>query len=477
MQNLKKTDPAIYKLVEEEKKRQFEVLEMIPSENYTSQAVLEALGTELANKYSEGYAKKRYYQGNKVVDEIEMTAVDRAKKLFGVPYANVQPYSGSPANTAVFFALLEPLRDKIMGLSLAFGGHLTHGAPVSISGKYFKTVPYTLSPNGDFDFDEIEKIAVREKPKIIIAGFTAYPKVIDFKKFARIADKIGAYLLADISHIAGLVVGGVHPSPVPFAHIVTTTTHKTLRGPRGAMIMVTEKGLKKDADLGDKIDKAVFPGLQGGPHDNQTAAIAVALLEASQPEFKRYAKQIVANSRVLADELNKFGFKLVGGTSENHLILIDLSSKKVNGALAAYALEVAGIVVNKNAVPNDTMPPFYPSGIRLGTPAITTRGMKEKEMKQIAKWINVVVDEIQGKLPKDGAQMKKKDRFSSLSEHPSEAESGELARINRQWNSAKEDKEARAKYWKEFKEKTKRNATLLRIQKEVKTLTKNFPLP
>lgn len=436
---LKQTDPAIYKLIEEEKKRQFEVLEMIPSENYTSQAVLEALGNELANKYSEGYAKKRYYQGNKVVDDIEILAMDRAKKLFGVPHANVQPYSGSPANTAVFFALLEPLKDKIMGLTLSFGGHLTHGSPVSLSGKYFKAVPYTLSPDGTFDFEKIEKIAVREKPKIVIAGFTAYPKIIDFKKFARIADKVGAYLLADISHIAGLVVGGAHPSPVPYAHIVTTTTHKTLRGPRGAMIMVTEKGLKKDTDLSDKIDKAVFPGLQGGPHDNQTAAIAVALLEASQPAFKQYAKQIVANSKVLADELNKYGFKLIGGTSENHLILIDLSNKNVNGALAAHALEVAGIVVNKNAVPNDTMPPFYPSGVRLGTPAITTRGMKQKEMKQIAKWMNEVVDEIQGELPRD--------------------------------------KEARTKYWKEFKEKTKKNPTLLRIQKEVKQLVKAFPLP
>lgn len=439
LKKLQKTDPAIYKLVEEEKKRQFEVLEMIPSENYTSQAVLEALGTELANKYSEGYAKKRYYQGNKVIDNIEILAMERAKKLFGVPHANVQPYSGSPANTAVFFALLEPLKDKIMGLSLAFGGHLTHGAPVSLSGKYFKAVPYTLSSNGDFDFAEIEKIAVREKPKIIIAGFTAYPKVINFKRFGEIADKVGAFLLADISHIAGLVAGGAHPSPVPYAHIVTTTTHKTLRGPRGAMIMVTEKGFKKDPDLGDKIDKAVFPGLQGGPHDNQTAAIAVALLEASKPSFKLYAKQIIDNSKVLADELNKFGFKLIGGTSENHLILIDLSNKNVNGALFAHALEAAGIVVNKNAVPNDTMPPFYPSGIRLGTPAITTRGMKQKEMKQIAKWMNEVVNEVEGKLPKD--------------------------------------KEERTKYWKEFKEKTRKSSTLLRIQKEVKELVKAYPLP
>lgn len=439
MDKLKKTDPKIFNLVKQEEKRQAEVLEMIPSENYTSTAVLEALGTVLNNKYSEGYPKKRYYQGNKIIDEVELIAEERAKKLFGVPYANVQPYSGSPANTAVLFALLDPFKDKIMGLNLSFGGHLTHGAPVSFSGKYFKTVQYQLNEKGLLDYDEIEKLALSEKPKLIVCGATAYPRIIDFKKFGKIADKVGAYLLADISHISGLVVGGAHPSPVPYVHIVMTTTHKTLRGPRGAILMVTEKGLKKDSKLGEKIDKAVFPGLQGGPHDNQTAAIAVALLEASKPSFKKYAEQVVANSKVLASELNKYGFNLVSGGSNNHLILIDLRNKETNGALAAYALEVAGIVVNKNSVPNDTQPPFYPSGIRLGTPAITTRGMKEKEMKKIASWINSVVEEIRGeKFPKD--------------------------------------QDERKKFWKDFKSKQAKNKKLLQIAKEVKDLCKKFPL-
>ena len=281
MKNLQKIDPEIYKLIREEEKRQEEVLEMIPSENYTSQAVMEALGSVLTNKYSEGYPKKRYYQGNNLIDDVEILAQDRARKLFGVPHVNVQPYSGSPANTAIYFALLEPLKDKIMGLTLAFGGHLTHGSPVSFSGKYFPIVPYELNEKGLLDYDKIEKIATKEKPKIIVCGATAYPRIIDFKKFGEIADNVGAYLLADISHIAGLVVGGAHPSPVRYVDIVMTTTHKALRGPRGAMIMVTEKGLNKDSELAGKIDKAVFPGLQGGPHDNQTAAIAVALKEAS----------------------------------------------------------------------------------------------------------------------------------------------------------------------------------------------------
>src|SRR3989344_3898902 len=400
--NLSKSDPQIARLIKAEKIRQENTLQMIPSENYTSRAVLEALGTVLSNKYSEGYPKKRYYQGNKIIDKVELLAIERAKKLFKVPHVNVQPYSGSPANTAVYFALLEPLRDKIMGLSLAFGGHLTHGAPVSISGKYFKAIPYEVGRNGRLDYDAIEKLAMRQKPKIIVCGFTAYPRIIDFERFGQIADKVGAYLLADISHIAGLVAAGVHKSPVPHAHIVMTTTHKTLRGPRGAIIMVTQKGLKKNPDVADKIDKAVFPGLQGGPHDNQTAAIAVALGEASTPEFKKYAAQIVKNSKALASSLTGFDFNLSAGGSDNHLILIDLRSKGVNGAIAAIALEVAGIVVNKNGVPFDTMPPFYPSGIRLGTPSITTRGMKETEMAKIAGWINQVIDEVKNeKLPRE----------------------------------------------------------------------------
>lgn len=438
--SLKKTDPQVAQLIELEIKRQIEVLEMIPSENYASRAVMDALATVLTNKYSEGYPKRRYYQGNRIVDEVEIIACERAKKLFGVPHVNVQPYSGSPANTAVYFALLEPLKDKIMGLSLAFGGHLTHGSPVSISGKYFKTVPYELGRDGLLDYDAIEKQAAREKPKIIVCGFTAYPRIIDFARFGQIAERAGSYLLADISHIAGLVISGVHPSPVPYAHIVMTTTHKTLRGPRGAIIMVTQKGIKFDPDLAEKIDKAVFPGLQGGPHDNQTAAIAVALHEATLPSFKKYGAQIVKNAKILAEELVKLGFKLSSDGTDNHLILIDLRNKNVNGAIAAIALEVAGIVVNKNGVPFDTNPPFYPSGIRLGTPAITTRRMKEAEMKKIAAWINSVIDEIRTeKLP--------------------------------------DDKKKRADYMKTFKSVVAKNKKLLKIAQEVKLFAKKFPVP
>lgn len=437
---LKTKDREVYKLIKDEEKRQKEVLEMIPSENYTSSDVLEALGTVLNNKYSEGYPKKRYYQGNAVADQVEELAQVRAKKLFKVPYVNVQALSGSVMNLAVYFALLEPLKGKIMGLSLAFGGHLTHGQPQSASGQFFKSILYTLGKDGKIDFSEVEKQALKEKPDIIVCGFTAYSSIIDFKKFGEIAEKSGAYLLADISHIAGLVAAGVHPSPVEYAHIVTTTTHKTLRGPRGALIMVTDKGLQKDADLPKKIDTAIIPGLQGGPHDNQTAAIAVALLEASKPSFKSYARQIVLNSHALSKELLHYGFDLVGGVSENHLILIDLRNKKVNGAIAALALEVAGIVVNKNGVPFDTNPPFYPSGIRLGTPAITTRGLKEKDMIKVAKWINLVIEEVKSfQLP--------------------------------------QEKEERKEYFKKFKKEIYKNKNLLSIAREVKLLTAKFPLP
>ncbi len=440
MKNLKSVDPQIYDLIKQEEKRQSDVLEMIPSENYTSKAVIEALGSVLTNKYSEGYPRKRYYQGNRIIDSVETLAQERAKKLFGVPHVNVQPYSGSPANTAVYLALLDPLKDKIMGLSLSFGGHLTHGSPVSFSGKYFNIVPYELNEKGLLDYDEIERLAFAEKPKIIVCGATAYPRIVDFKRFGEIADSIGAYLLADISHISGLIVGEVHPSPVAYADIVMTTTHKTLRGPRGAMLMVTSKGLKKDPELAEKIDKAVFPGLQGGPHDNQTAAIAVALLEAEQQDFKKYSKQVVNNANALSKELLKYKFNLVSGGTDNHLLLIDLSDKKINGAVAAYGLEVAGIVVNKNAVPYDKMPPFYPSGIRLGTPAITTRGMKEKEMVKIAKWINDVVEEVKGdELPKE--------------------------------------KESRSYFWKEFRRKVKENKNLLAINEEIKEFCQKFPIP
>lgn len=446
MKNLQKTDPQIYNLVKQEEKRIQDTLELIPSNNFPSKAVLEALGTIFNYKYSEGYPKRRYYQGQEFADDVETLAQERAKKLFKVPHANIQPYSGSPANTAVYLALLEPLKDKLMGMGLGAGGHLTHGSPVSISGKYYQAVPYQLGKDDRFDYDEIERHALKEKPKIIVCGGTAIPRIIDFKRFAQIADKVSVltgsptYLLADISHITGLIIAGVHPSPVPYAHIIMTTTHKTLRGPRGAMLMVTDKGLKKDPELADKIDKAVFPGLQGGPHDNQTAAIAVALLEASKPSFKKYGAQIVKNAKALAAELNRYGFNLVSGGTDNHLLLIDLSNKNVNGAVAAIALEVAGIVVNKNAVPNDTMPPFYPSGIRLGTPAITTRGMKEREMIRIAKWLNQVLDEVKGEdLPKD--------------------------------------KEARRAFFKEFRRKTVKNKKLLAIAKEIKQFCTKFPVP
>ncbi len=366
---------------------------MIPSENYTSPAVRAAVGSALMHKYSEGYPGRRYYQGNKIIDEIENLAIERAKKLFGVPHANVQPYSGSPANAAVYMALLNP-GDKLMGMSLSSGGHLTHGHPkITFSGKYFKSVQYGVGKDGFIDYDEVAKIARREKPKLIVAGLTAYPRILDWEKFAEVADEIGAILMADISHIAGLVVGGVHESPSNYVHVITTTTHKTLRGPRGAIIMVTEKGLKKDPQMAKKIDRAVFPGLQGGPHDNTTAGIALSLNEAANPTFKKYAEKVVDNAKILANELVTYHFELVTKGTDNHLILIDLRNKGISGKEAAIRLEETGIIVNYNSVPNDPNPPMNPSGIRLGTPAITTRGMGVKEMKLIADWINLVISD------------------------------------------------------------------------------------
>ena len=390
VKHIKKVDPEIAKWIIKETQRQKDVLEMIPSENYASSAVLEALGSVLANKYSEGYPKKRYYQGNKYIDEIELLAIERAKKLFKVPHVNVQPYSGSPANAEVYLAVMKP-GDTLMGLTLSFGGHLTHGSPVSMSGTVYKGVLYDFGKSGKIDFEELGKLAKKVKPKVIVASTTAYPRILDFKEFARVADSVGAYLLADISHIVGLVMAGVHPSPVPHAHIIMTTTHKTIRGPRGAMIMVTQKGLKKDPDLAKKIDQWVFPGLQGGPHEHQIAAIAVCLKEAMKPSFKKYQEQIVKNCKLLARELKKYDFELVTGGTDNHLILFDTHNKGINGRLMAQALEEAGIVGNRNWVPNDDAPAFYPNGIRLGTPAITSRGMKEMEMKKIARWINETV--------------------------------------------------------------------------------------
>jgi len=376
----------VFELIKEEEKRQRETLMMIPSENYASAAVRRAVGSVLMHKYSEGYPGKRYYQGNKIIDEVEELALARAKKLFDVPFANVQALSGAAANAAVYFALLEP-GEKIMGMTLSSGGHLTHGHPkITFSGRYFSSVQYTVREDGWLDYEAVEDLAKKEKPKIIVCGYTAYPRIVDFRRFGEIAEKVGAWLLADISHIAGLVVGGVHPSPVSWADLVTTTTHKTLRGPRGALIMVTKKGLKKDPALGEKINKAVFPGLQGGPHDHQTAGIAVCLKEASTASFRKYAAQIVKNAKTLSEELKMLGFSLVSGGTDNHLMLIDLRNQGLNGKEAAEILEEAGIVVNKNTIPFDPNPPFYPSGIRLGTPALTTRGMKEREMKQIARF-------------------------------------------------------------------------------------------
>lgn len=360
---------------------------MIPSENYTYPEVRRAVGSVLMHKYSEGYAHRRYYQGNGIIDNIEDLAVENAKKLFGVPYANVQPYSGSPANAEVYFALLKP-RDKIMGLKLSGGGHLTHGHPnITFSGKYFLSVQYDVEPDGRIDYDKLEQLAKTEKPKLIVAGTTAYPRILDWKKFADIADGAGAILMADIAHIAGLVAAGSHPSPVPHVHVVTTTTHKTLRGPRGAIILVTKKGLQLDEKMGEKIDKAVFPGLQGGPHNNTTAGIAISLAKAMTTPFVSYGKAIVSNAKVLAGELLMHGFQLATGGTDNHLMVVDVRPFGIDGKACAVALEKAGIIVNFNTIPHDPNPPFKPSGIRLGTPAVTARGMRKNEMKKIGKWI------------------------------------------------------------------------------------------
>ncbi len=393
MQFLKKTDPAIYNLIKLEEKRQQNTLMMIPSENSVSKAVEEAVGSALGNKYAEGYPFKRYYQGQQIVDKVEDLVRERAKKLFNVVAVNVQPLSGSPANFAVYNALLQP-GDTLMGLALNAGGHLTHGAAFSSSSKYFRSVSYGVSKNGLLDYEEIARLAKKERPKIIIAGTTAYARILDWKKFAAIAESVDAYLMADIAHIAGLVLAGVYPSPVPHVHIVTTTTHKTLRGPRGAMIMTTAKGIKKDPEMAQKIDKSIIPGIQGGPHLNTIAGIGVALKEAGKKKYIDYCKQILKNAKALEKELLKHDFNLVTGGTDSHLLLIDLRNKELLGNTAAEALEAVGIILNRNGVPYDTNPPFYPSGIRLGTPGLTSRGMKEKEMKLIAEWIHTVIADI-----------------------------------------------------------------------------------
>jgi glycine hydroxymethyltransferase len=371
-------------LLETEARRQHDSLRLIASENYVSAAVLEATGSVLTNKYSEGYPGRRYYEGQQVVDPVERLAVERARALFGVDHANVQPYSGSPANLAVYLAFLSP-GDPVMGMSLPMGGHLTHGWSVSATGKWFRPVRYTVARDtGLVDFDEVRDLARRERPKVIFCGGTAIPRTIDFPAFAEIAREIGAVLVADIAHIAGLVAGGAHPSPVGHADVITTTTHKTLRGPRGAMIMTT-------AEHASIMDKAVFPGLQGGPHNHTTAGIAVALHEAARPEFRTYAAQIVANAKALAAALVDRGFDLVSGGTDNHLILADLTGKGIGGKPAAQALDRAGIELNYNTVPYDTRKPFDPSGIRLGTAALTTRGLTDAQMPQVAAWMDEVV--------------------------------------------------------------------------------------
>jgi glycine hydroxymethyltransferase len=381
---LRAVDPEIADLIKAEERRQRDKIRLIASENYVSSAVLAATGSVLTNKYSEGYPGKRYYEGQQFIDPVETLAINRAKALFGAEHANVQPYSGSPANLAVYFAFLEP-GDTVMGLGLPAGGHLTHGWGVSITGKYFRPVQYGVRKDtGLTDLDEVRDLARKEKPKLLIAGGTAIPRTIDFAAYAEIAREVGAIFLADIAHIAGLVAAGVHPSPVPVADVVSTTTHKTLRGPRGGMLMSKDKHAKA-------IDRAVFPGLQGGPHNHTTAALAVALKEAATAEFKTYAAQIVANAKALAAAMVERGFTLVTGGTDNHLILADLTSKNIPGKVAAKAFDEAGLVLNYNSVPFDTRKPFDPSGIRLGTSSVTSRGLREPEMVKIAAWMDEVV--------------------------------------------------------------------------------------
>jgi glycine hydroxymethyltransferase len=399
--SFKKIDPQIAKLIKKETKRQQETLNLIASENYPSKAVREALSTIFVMKYSEGRPKKRYYGGIENIDKLELLVEERVRKVFGLNKkwaVNVQPYSGSPANYMILRGLLK-IGDKILSLALSHGGHLTHGGSASLSGQDFKVVNYFLNKKGFLDYGEIEKIAKKEKPKLIISGFSAYPRKINFKKFSQISKKIGAYLLADISHIAGLIAGKVHPSPFPFADVVMTTTHKSLRGPRGAIIICKK-------ELENKIFPKVFPGLQGGPHQHTICAIGVALKEVMTPGFKKYAQQIVKNAKVLAKELKKYDFNLISGGSDNHLILIDLRNKNITGAQAQNLLEKTGIVVNRNAIPYESRSIYDPSGIRLGTPALTTRGMREKEMKKIAFWINQVISN-QKSIPKIKKEVKK----------------------------------------------------------------------
>jgi glycine hydroxymethyltransferase len=380
MDILQKVDPEVAALIAAEGRRQHNKIRLIPSENYVSKAVLAATGSVLTNKYSEGYAGKRYYEGQQEIDKLENLCIERVRALFGAEHVNVQPYSGSPANQAVYLALAEP-GDPVMGLALAHGGHLTHGAAVSISGRHYKAIQYGVDPTtGLIDFDQVESLAQEHRPKLLFCGTTAYPRNLDWERFAAIGHAVGAVVVADMAHISGLVAAGVHPSPVPHVDIVTTTTHKSLRGPRGGMIMCKAK-------YADAIDRAVFPGLQGGPHNHTTAGIAIALKEADTPEFRAYAAQVVENAKVLADALMKHGFKVISDGTDNHLVLIDATSKGITGRQFSKALDAAGIVCNYNAIPFDNRPPANPSGIRIGTPAITSRGFGTEEMEKLADWM------------------------------------------------------------------------------------------
>ena len=384
-EEIQAVDPEIAKCITDEVERQNSHIELIASENWVSKAVMAAMGSPLTNKYAEGYPGKRYYGGCQCVDEVEQLAIDRAKELFGCTYANVQPHSGAQANLAVFFAMLEP-GDKVMGMNLDHGGHLTHGSPVNISGKYFNVVSYGVNDEGVIDYDKVREIAVKEKPKMIIAGASAYARIIDFKKFREIADEVGAYLMVDMAHIAGLVAAGLHPSPIPYADVTTTTTHKTLRGPRGGLILCNQEAADKF-----NFNKAVFPGIQGGPLEHVIAGKAVCFKEALEPEFAEYQKQIIKNAQALSKGLMDRGVKIVSGGTDNHLMLIDLRGEDVTGKELEKRLDAAHITCNKNTVPNDPRSPFVTSGVRLGTPAVTTRGLKEDDMDMIAECIALVL--------------------------------------------------------------------------------------
>ena len=398
---IKNNDPTLYSAIMDELSRQRNKIELIASENFVSETVMEASSTILTNKYAEGYPAKRYYGGCEHVDVVETIAIERAKELFGCGYANVQPHSGAQANMAVFFALLE-LGDKVLSMNLAHGGHLSHGSPVNMSGKYWEIIPYGVTEDGGvIDYEEVRRLALESRPKLILAGASAYARTIDFKKFREIADEVGAYLMVDMAHIAGLVAAGVHPSPVPYAHVTTTTTHKTLRGPRGGLI------LTNDEEIAKKINKAIFPGTQGGPLMHTIAAKAVCFGEALKPEFKEYAKKIVENCAVLAEELTSRGFKLVSGGTDNHLLLLDLSGMKVDtGKEAEHLLDEVGVTCNKNAVPFDQKSPFITSGIRLGTAAVTTRGFNTDDMREVAEIIEITLKDYETKADEARARVK-----------------------------------------------------------------------